>query len=104
MWPDVNEKLIEIEFIDADFLRRTLKQTEDEKQSLENFTKAKNSIYNENILNYEPSFSRIFESFLRTMSRAVDFIAFTLQKHSLGFETYEIPPGKHDVDDIFREN
>ena len=55
---------------------------------------------NEIILNYEPSFFQDFESFLRTMWRAVEFFAFTLQKFSFSFETYEIPPGIHDVVDI----
>ena len=47
MWPDVNDKKIEIEFTDASFLRRTLKIKEDEMQSLSNITKDKDSIYND---------------------------------------------------------
>ena len=104
MWPDVNDKLIEIEFNDANLLTRTLKITEDEKSSVSNGKKAKGWKYNEVTLNYEPSFFRNSGSFPRRMRRAVDFIAFTLQKNSLCFETYEIPPGIHDVGDNFREN
>ena len=63
MWPAVNDKLIEIEFIDAIFFRGTIKITEDEKQSLANITKAKISIYNENFLKYEPFFPEILEVF-----------------------------------------
>ena len=53
MWPDVNDKLNEIELIDANFLR-TLKITGDEINSLWKNKKSEGSIYNEDILNYEP--------------------------------------------------
>ena len=103
MWPDVNDEMIEIEVNGANLLRRTLKLTEDEIKSLSIINKANDSLYNEDIFDYEQSFFRNSESFGRTMRRAVDFIACTLQKYSLYFATNEIPTGILDIGDILRE-
>ena len=64
------------------------------------FNKAKDSVYDETLLEYKHSFVQDLGNFLGTMRMEENDISSILQRYDYIFETYETKPSTYEVTDF----